>query len=83
MLCILTEKVSARRNFETALGATYDKSSGCSRGTYAGEEFVLVNSVGHIMSFPKNPDELVSSSNAAKYKSWDLANLPWDETDFH
>ena len=74
MICILTEKPSAARNFAIALGG---KS-----GVYKGEEYVITNSVGHIFAFPTDVENMVDVSKASKYKSWNTKYLPWDEKDF-
>ena len=73
MIGILTEKPSAARNFATALGGM--------SGTYNGEQYVIVNSVGHIFEFDK-PDGQVEENLKKKYKSWNLCYLPWNENDF-
>lgn len=73
MIGILTEKPSAAKNFATALGGM--------SGTYNGEPYVIVNSVGHLFEF-KKPDGQVDESLVKKYKSWNLSNLPWNENDF-
>ena len=46
MIGILTEKPSAARNFAKALGAR--KSGSCFTGTFQGEPFLIVHSVGHL-----------------------------------
>lgn len=70
---ILTEKNSASRNFAAALGGQ--------KGTYNGEDYVIVAARGHLYEM-KHPHELVAPDKAAAYKSWDLANLPWNVDDF-
>lgn len=74
MICILTEKPSAAKNFATALGGF--------KGNYCGQDYIIVNSVGHIFEYPDDPSSLVKASLADKYKSWDIKNLPWNEEDF-
>lgn len=73
MIGILCEKPSAARNFAKALGG--------SSGSFNGEDFKIVNALGHLYEFAQ-PNEMVDESKAAKYKSWDVANLPWDASDF-
>lgn len=73
MIGILCEKPSAARNFATALGGA--------RGTYNGEPYVITNALGHLYEFV-HPEKQVAPALSTKYKSWDLANLPWDERDF-
>lgn len=73
MVGILTEKPSAGRNFGKALGGM--------QGTYNGEQYLIVSARGHLFEFDQ-PENLVAPDLAARYKSWDLANLPWDETKF-
>ena len=73
MIGILTEKPSAAKNFATALGGM--------TGTYNGEQYLIVNSVGHLYEF-KKPDGQVDASLMKKYKSWNLSYLPWNENDF-
>lgn len=73
MIGILTEKPSAAANFATALGGM--------SGTYNGERYVIVNSVGHIYQY-KDPQEQVEEKLVKKYRLWNLSNLPWNENDF-
>ena len=73
MIGILTEKPSAARNFAKALGGN--------KGRYNGEEYVIVNAVGHIYEYV-DPDQHVHPSLAAKYKSWSMSYLPWRAEDF-
>ena len=73
MVGILTEKPSAGRNFAKALGGV--------SGTYNGEPYVIVSARGHLFEFAP-PEQQVSQSLADRYKSWNLSNLPWNETDF-
>lgn len=73
MVGILTEKMSACRNFAKALGGQ--------KGSYNGENYVITSSVGHLYEFA-SPDKQVNAGLSAKYKSWSLSNLPWNENDF-
>lgn len=73
MIGILAEKPSQARNFATALGGM--------RGTYAGEDYVITNARGHLFEFD-TPDKQVPDALASRYKSWNVENLPWDETQF-
>ena len=74
MIGILCEKPSAARNFASALGGM--------QGTYNGERYVIAAARGHLYEF-KDPALQVDSVLSAKYKSWSLGNLPWNEKDFH
>lgn len=73
MIGILTEKPSARRNFEKALGGK--------QGTFNGEAYVLTNARGHLYELLK-PHEQVNLVLRKQYFSWDVDNLPWNEKDF-
>lgn len=72
MIGILCEKPSAARNFAKALGGP--------KGTYNGEQYIITNTIGHVFGYI-TPDKQVSPALSAKYKSWDLDNLPWNEKD--
>lgn len=74
MICILTEKPSAARNFAVALGGK--------KGSYNGEYFEIVNARGHLFGLSKEMEDQVGSVQAEAYKEWNLSNLPWDENDF-
>ena len=74
MLGILCEKPSAARNFAKALGGV--------SGTFNGEQYVIVASVGHIYEFD-DPHKMVPAAMSETYRKWNLANLPWDETLFN
>lgn len=73
MIGILCEKPSAARNFAKALGGT--------TGTYNGEAYLIVAARGHLYEL-SDPEKQVPAAMATQYKSWNLANLPWDETQF-
>lgn len=73
MIGILTEKLSAARNFAKALGGM--------SGTYNGQAYTIVSARGHLYEFV-DPSEQVDKALANKYHSWDVALLPWQETDF-
>lgn len=70
---ILTEKNSAARNFAKALGGA--------RGSFNGEDYVIVASRGHIYEFV-DPADMVEGDYADKIKTWSLGGLPWDFTKF-
>lgn len=70
---ILNEKPSQARNFVAALGSA--------TGKYNGEEYVIVAARGHLYEYVE-PSLQVPVAKQAQYKSWNLANLPWDEHDF-
>lgn len=66
---IITEKPSARKNFEKALGGL--------NGHLANYDYELTNLRGHVMTL-KEPQEQVPSNLKEKYESWELKDLPWD-----
>lgn len=66
---IITEKPSARKNFEKALGGL--------TGHLANYDYELTNLRGHVMTL-KEPQEQVPSNLKEKYESWQLKDLPWD-----
>lgn len=70
---ILTEKPSQARHFADALGGM--------KGTHNGEAYVIVAARGHLYELAQ-PDAQVASGDAAAYKAWVLANLPWDHRAF-
>lgn len=73
MVGILVEKSSAGRNFAKAFGGV--------SGTFEGVQFIIVAARGHLYEYV-TPENQVPANLSAMYKSWDLANLPWDETAF-
>lgn len=73
MVGILAEKDSALKSMSAALGGV--------SGTYNGEHYVIVAASGHLFEF-EDPEKQVDPSVAKKYASWDVENLPWDETQF-
>lgn len=74
VICILTEKPSAAKNFAKALGGT--------EGEYGGEKYRIVNSVGHIMAFPDGPEQMLEDTSLQnRYHSWKPEYLPWKEGD--
>ena len=73
MIAILAEKPSAMRNMEKALGGR--------KGTYNGEEYELCCARGHLYEL-RNPEFQVSKALKDKYHSWNLANMPWDVSEF-
>ncbi|WP_419153699.1 DNA topoisomerase [Weissella viridescens] len=70
---IITEKPSARENFKIALGGE--------SGTFAGFNYDLTSLRGHLLELA-DPDQQVPQDLAERYKTWDLAYLPWDFTQF-
>ena len=74
LIGILTEKPSASRNFAKALGGM--------KGTYNGENYVIVASRGHLYEFVDPVDQVQGEALQEKYRSWSLQYLPWDEKDF-
>ena len=73
MIGILCEKPSAARNFAKALGGM--------TGTFDGKQYVIVSARGHLYEFA-DPAKQVDEALSAKYKSWDIGNLPWEPSDF-
>lgn len=73
MIGILAEKPSQARGQAAALGGM--------TGTYKGEDYIIVPARGHLYEFV-DPSLQVPQALSNKYKSWDLANLPWNEKDF-
>ena len=74
MQCILCEKPSAAKNYSLALGG---KS-----GTFNGENYTIVNSVGHIFGMLQDMEKQVTNPDLAeKYTKWDIGNLPWHKDD--
>jgi len=69
MLGILTEKPSAARNFAKALVGA--------KGSFNGEDYVIVNARGHLYEFVDVFDMVEGDGLKNKYKSWDVGNLPW------
>lgn len=70
---IITEKPSARKNFEKALGGT--------AGHFLDFEYTLTNLRGHVMQL-KGPEKQVPKELEAQLLSWNLEYLPWDLTQF-
>lgn len=68
MIGIITEKPSARKHFAEALGGD--------RGKFNGENYLLVNSIGHIYEYLE-PAKQVNPEISDKYK-WNINDLPWD-----
>ncbi|MCI4659573.1 DNA topoisomerase [Cryobacterium zhongshanensis] len=75
-LAILTEKPSQGRAFGQALGGA--------SGSFNGEAYVITSARGHLYELAQPEDQLVNAlpSDVAKMKSWNLADLPWNEGDF-
>ena len=73
MIGILAEKTSAADNMAKALGGMI--------GTYNGEQYIIMAARGHLYELD-DPDKQVDKALAAKYRSWELSNLPWNEKDF-
>ena len=75
MIGILAEKPSQARNFAQALGGM--------SGTFQGQQYVICPARGHLYGFVNDPSAMVDSSLAKKYSSWDVKELPWNETDLN
>ena len=80
MIGILAEKPSQARNFMKALGAASGSSS--AMGTFNGEKYVIVAARGHLYGFIDDPSKQVPKVLADQYSSWNVKDLPWDETQF-
>lgn len=74
MLTIITEKPSQSKNFAVALGGM--------TGVYNGEQYQIVSARGHLYGFDEDTTVHVPKDVANRYKSWDIGDLPWDETIF-
>ena len=74
MIGILNEKPSQARNFAAALGGM--------KGTFNGEQYVIVPARGHLYGFVDDPSKQVSPALSSQYGSWKIENLPWNEGDF-
>ncbi|CAK1253725.1 DNA topoisomerase [Fructobacillus cardui] len=71
---ILTEKPSARRNFEKALGGL--------SGHFADFDYELTNLRGHVMTLAE-PQDQVPDTLTTQMQSWELKDLPWDLNQFN
>jgi DNA topoisomerase-3 len=56
------------------------KALGGMTGSYQGTPYEIVALRGHLYEYIE-PHEQVDASLAEKYKSWDVANLPWNPAD--
>lgn len=72
LIGILNEKPSQAKNFAKALGGM--------RGTFNGEDYVIVAAHGHLYEY-KDPSEMVKQDLVKKYHDWDVSNLPWNWRD--
>ena len=70
MIGIIFEKPSAMRDGIKAFGGQ--------TGTYKGQQFKIVSSVGHIYGFDEDMKNQVVPHLRDRYAKWDLAYLPWD-----
>lgn len=70
MIGIIFEKPSAMRDGIKAFGGQ--------TGTYKGQQFKIVSSVGHIYGFDEDMKNQVALHLRDRYSKWDLAYLPWD-----
>ena len=70
MIGIIFEKPSAMRDGIKAFGGQ--------TGTYKGQQFKIVSSVGHIYGFDEDMKNQVAPHLRDRYAKWDLAYLPWD-----
>lgn len=70
---IITEKPSARKNFEKALGGK--------AGHFLDFDYELANLRGHVMQL-KGPEQQVPKELQDKMLSWNLEHLPWDLSQF-
>ena len=70
---IITEKPSARKNFEKALGGK--------TGHFLDFDYELTNLRGHVMQL-KGPEQQVPKELQEQLLSWNLEYLPWDLDQF-
>ena len=77
-LLIITEKPDAKRNFVKALGGE--------SGTFDGDEYVIVNLVGHIMEYGKpsevayaNQRETIGGFNTITETPWRYDQFDWNK----
>ena len=70
MIGIIFEKPSAMRDGIKAFGGQ--------TGTYKGQQFKIVSSVGHIYGFDEDMKNQVAPHLRDRYAKWNLAYLPWD-----
>ncbi|GIC69409.1 DNA topoisomerase [Fructobacillus tropaeoli] len=70
---IITEKPSARKNFEKALGGK--------AGHFDQFDYELVSLHGHMLGLAA-PENQVPKELSKKYQSWSLDDLPWDISPF-
>ena len=73
MILILCEKPSAADNFAKALGGK--------TGRIDGEPYSIFSLRGHVLELDKDFANQVTPDKHARYKSWELENLPWDPND--
>lgn len=73
MIIILCEKPSAADNFAKALSGR--------KGHIGGEAYSIFSLRGHVLELDKDFANQVMPDKYARYKSWELENLPWDPTD--
>ncbi|UAJ81708.1 type IA DNA topoisomerase (plasmid) [Leifsonia sp. ZF2019] len=66
---LVAEKPSAARNMAVALGGM--------AGVFHGTAYEIIALRGHLYEFAE-PHEQVPADLVEKYKTWDLASLPWD-----
>lgn len=69
---ILTEKNSAFKKYEEALGGR--------SGKYEGKSYQLVHARGHLLEL-EEPAKQVSPALKEQYQSWDPENMPWNVSD--
>jgi DNA topoisomerase-3 len=71
---IITEKPSARKNFEKALGGK--------KGHFLDFDYELTNLRGHVMQL-NTPEKQVPKELSEQISNWGLEYLPWDLTQFN
>lgn len=69
---LVAEKPSAARNMADALGGM--------AGAFEGTRYEIVALRGHLFEF-REPHEQVAAELVDRYRSWDLAHLPWNPAD--
>ena len=81
-IAILTEKPDQARSWKDALNASPTATRGVYEGVYEGQSYKIVASIGHIFEFvkPGLPGSTINPDDETTFRSWDVLNLPWDET---
>ena len=73
-IAILAEKNSAARSFAAALGGM--------KGSFNGENYVITAARGHLYELAQPENQPADPAAGAQLKSWQLPDMPWDESAF-